>query len=148
MADSAAPLVKAPASSTPTTDSNAALAEIGPGIREELAGLQTGAVHFSGDWSLERAKEWAAEHIGRRTSGRVAVLAVSIDTEPARVRPHAARQGWSQIDLYWTGDRSAHDFEAPAARAFGVNGVPEAILIGANGRLLWRGSGRVRRTWR
>ena len=56
------------------SERDAVLAEIGPGIREELVGLETRAVHFAADWSIERAKEWAAENIGRRESGRVAVL--------------------------------------------------------------------------
>jgi hypothetical protein len=31
------------------------------------------------------------------------------------------------------------DFDAPAARAFVVWGVPHALLIGPDGRILWRG---------
>jgi len=31
------------------------------------------------------------------------------------------------------------EFDAPAARAFVVNGVPEAVLIGPDGHILWRG---------
>ena len=36
-------------------DTAPAFAEIGPGVREELAGLQTRAVHFPADWPLDRA---------------------------------------------------------------------------------------------
>ena len=70
----------APADPAPT------LAEIGPGIREELAGLETRAIHFAADWALEKAKEWAAENVGRRTGGRVATLA-----RPYRACPGLAR---------------------------------------------------------
>ena len=68
------------------TDSAAVFANIGAGIREELVGLETRAVHFSADWSAERAKEWAAEHIGRRECGRLACL-----TRPHRACPGLAR---------------------------------------------------------
>jgi hypothetical protein len=64
----------------------ATFAEIGPGIREEVAGLETRAVHFSADWTLERAKAWAAEHVGSRAGGRVATLA-----RPYRACPGLAR---------------------------------------------------------
>lgn len=56
-------------------DPAAALAEIGPGVREELAGLETRALHFAADWSLDRARAWAAENVGRRAGGRLAALA-------------------------------------------------------------------------
>ena len=55
-------------------DPSIAFAEIGPGIREELAGLETRAIRFAVDWTLERAKAWAAENVGRRVGGRVAML--------------------------------------------------------------------------
>jgi len=69
-----------------SADPDAVFANIDPGIREELVGLETRAVHFSADWSVERAKEWAAEHIGRRESGRLACL-----TRPHRACPGLAR---------------------------------------------------------
>jgi hypothetical protein len=55
-------------------DPAATFAEIGPGIREELAGLETRAIHFDGDWSLDRAKEWAAANAGQRAGGRLVTL--------------------------------------------------------------------------
>jgi hypothetical protein len=64
---------------------------------------------------------------------------VSIDDGPDRLRPHARRRGWNHLDQHWTGDKKDVGFEARAARAFGVNGVPEAVLIGRDGRILWRG---------
>ena len=67
-------------------DPAAAFAEIGPGVREELAGLETRAVHFPADWPLDRAKAWAAEHVGRRAGGRLATLA-----RPYRACPGLAR---------------------------------------------------------
>jgi RNA polymerase sigma factor (sigma-70 family) len=69
---------------------------------------------------------------------RVAIVPVSIDDEPARVRTHALRRGWNQLDHHWTGEKKAVGWDAPAARAFVVHGVPETILIGSDGRILWR----------
>ncbi|HKB03806.1 MAG TPA: AAA domain-containing protein [Gemmataceae bacterium] len=68
------------------TDTNPAFAAIGPGIREELAGLETRAIHFGPDWSMDRAKGWAAEHVGRRDPGRIVTL-----TKPYRACPGLAR---------------------------------------------------------
>jgi hypothetical protein len=67
-------------------DASPAFAEIGPGVREELAGLETCAVHFGPDWPLDRAKQWAAEHVGRRDPGRLLTL-----SKPYRACPGLAR---------------------------------------------------------
>lgn len=64
-------------------DASPTFAEIGPGVREELAGLATRAVHFPAEWPLDRAKTWAADHVGRRAGGRLVTLA----------RPHRACPG-------------------------------------------------------
>jgi hypothetical protein len=56
---------------------------LGSGIREELAGLETRAIHFPADWPLDRAKAWAHEHVGRRAGTRLATLS----------RPHRACPG-------------------------------------------------------
>jgi hypothetical protein len=64
---------------------------------------------------------------------------VSIDTDPERARTHAQRQGWNHLDQHWSGEKAGVGFDAPATRALVVNGVPEAVLIGADGRVLWRG---------
>jgi RNA polymerase sigma factor (sigma-70 family) len=70
---------------------------------------------------------------------RVAIVVVSIDDGLDRARSHAQRRGWNQVDHHWTGGKTGTGWDAPAARAFGVNGVPEAVLIGSDGRILWRG---------
>jgi thiol-disulfide isomerase/thioredoxin len=76
---------------------------------------------------------------GAAWKGRVAIVPVSIDAEQGLVRPHALRRGWTHLEHFWTGEKTGVEFDSPAARAFVVNGVPEAILIGADGRILWRG---------
>jgi hypothetical protein len=55
------------------------------------------------------------------------------------VNSHVAQRGWDRWEHYWGGESTDSDFDAPAARAFLVSGVPHAILIGPDGRILWRG---------
>ena len=70
---------------------------------------------------------------------RVAIVPISIDAKPERVKSHVAQRGWDRLDHYWAGESTGSDFDAPVARAFVVSGVPQAILIGPDGRILWRG---------
>ncbi len=70
---------------------------------------------------------------------RVVLLPVSIDATPEQARRHTLRRGWDRLDHHWTGAGADLEFDAPVARAFGVSGVPEAVLIGPDGRILWRG---------
>ena len=70
---------------------------------------------------------------------RVAIVPVSIDGEQARVKNHVQSRSWTGLDHYWVGGRKGDDFDAPAARSFVVSGVPEAVLIGPDGRICWRG---------
>lgn len=76
---------------------------------------------------------------GAAWKGRVAIVPISIDANPERVKAHVAQCGWSRLEQYWGGASTGTDFNAPAARAFVVQGVPHAILIGLDGRVLWRG---------
>jgi len=70
---------------------------------------------------------------------RVAIVTVSIDAERARAKTHVQQRGWNKLNHFWAGGGSEADFDSPAARAFVVSGVPEAFLIGPDGRILWRG---------
>ncbi len=79
------------------------------------------------------------EEQGAAWKGRAVLVPVSIDDEPGRPRSHVQRLGWGRLDHHWTGGKAGVGFDAPAARAFLVNGVPEAVLIGPDGRILWRG---------
>lgn len=49
------------------------------------------------------------------------------------------RSGGASLDHFWAGRIQEEEFDAPAARAFVVSGVPTAILISTDGRILWRG---------
>ncbi|HEX3147127.1 MAG TPA: AAA domain-containing protein [Gemmataceae bacterium] len=65
------------------SDESSTFAIIGDVIREELVGLETRAIHFATDWTLDKANEWVTENVGRRAGGRVVVLD----------RPHRACPG-------------------------------------------------------
>jgi thiol-disulfide isomerase/thioredoxin len=70
---------------------------------------------------------------------RVALIPVCIDANRERVKSHAAQRGWDRLEHHWAGKGGGNGWSAPAARAFVVGGVPETILIGRDGRILWRG---------
>lgn len=63
-------------------DSGSKLAEVGPGVQEELSDLETRAIHFGPEWSLEQAREWASENVGRRDTGRLTTLCKPYRTCP------------------------------------------------------------------
>jgi RNA polymerase sigma factor (sigma-70 family) len=70
---------------------------------------------------------------------RVVLLPVSIDVNGERPRSHVGQRGWEHLEHHWAGKGATVGWDAPAARAFVVRGVPETILIGRDGRILWRG---------
>jgi beta-lactamase regulating signal transducer with metallopeptidase domain/thiol-disulfide isomerase/thioredoxin len=70
---------------------------------------------------------------------QVAIVPVSIDSEHARVRSHVREREWTGLEHFLSGGADGADFESPAARAFVVSSVPQAFLIGRDGRILWRG---------
>jgi thiol-disulfide isomerase/thioredoxin len=70
---------------------------------------------------------------------KVAVVALSIDETAELVKPDIAARGLTNLDHYWSGSQEANGWQSPAARAFAVSGVPTSFLIGADGKILWRG---------
>lgn len=67
-------------------EAGAEYATLAPGVREELCGLETRAVHFDApDWDRPRAAAWAAERLCGRDCGRVVAL-----THPYRACPGLA----------------------------------------------------------
>jgi thiol-disulfide isomerase/thioredoxin len=76
---------------------------------------------------------------GAAWKGHVAIVPINIDANSDRVKSHVRLRGWDCLEHYWGGKSTDSDFDAPAARAFLVSGVPHAILIGPDGRILWRG---------
>ncbi len=81
--------------------------------------------------SGEMAKVW---------KDRAVILPISIDEDVETLKAHVASHGWTNLDHYWAGnDGDKTGFEAAAARAYVVAGVPTSLLIGRDGRILWRG---------
>jgi hypothetical protein len=70
----------------------------------------------------------------------VVLVPVSIDEEPELVTRHLAKRGWTHLEHYWSGPSKINGFQSPAARLFVIDGVPTALLIAPDGRILWRGS--------
>ncbi len=66
-------------------------------------------------------------------------MPVSIDDESEKAKKHLIDRGWTHLNPYWTGAEGKTSFEAPAMKAFVVNGVPTSFLIDAKGKILWRG---------
>jgi thiol-disulfide isomerase/thioredoxin len=77
-----------------------------------------------------RRKDW---------DSKVYILAVSIDESSEIVAKYVKKRGWNNVRHLWSGETNRTGFESPAARKFGINGVPTAILIDSNGVILWRG---------
>ncbi len=70
---------------------------------------------------------------------QVAIIPVSIDSDQSLVRTHIQQRAWTGLEHFWSGGSEGADFECPVARAFVIRGVPESVLIGRDGRILWRG---------
>jgi thiol-disulfide isomerase/thioredoxin len=70
---------------------------------------------------------------------RVEVLAISIDDSQEFAYRYVKQRGWIHVHHLWTGEDGHTGFESPAAKKFGVTGVPTAILIDPRGVIVWRG---------
>lgn len=70
---------------------------------------------------------------------RAAIVPISIDPEQERVGSHVGQREWTTVEHFWSGGSEGADFQSPAARALVASGVPESVLIGRDGRILWRG---------
>ncbi len=88
--------------------------------------------------ALEKLDTVAAEKADA-WKDRVVVVPVSIDDESETAKKHLIDRGWTHLHTYWTGAEGKTSFEAPAMKAFVVNGVPTSFLIDAEGKILWRG---------
>ena len=71
--------------------------------------------------------------------GRVHILAASIDDSAEIVQNYVTRRAWTAVRHLWAGDETKDGFDSQTARAFGLRGVPTAMLIDANGRIVWQG---------
>ncbi|MEX2317502.1 MAG: TlpA disulfide reductase family protein [Pirellulales bacterium] len=70
----------------------------------------------------------------------VAVVPVSVDDRRELVLPHVDSRGWTNLPHFWSGEgKEVAFFNSPAAQAYGVNGIPTALLIDREGKIVWRG---------
>ena len=88
--------------------------------------------------ALEKLDTVAAEKADA-WKDRVVIVPVSIDDEAEKAKEHLAARGWTHLNPYWTGAEGKISFDAPAMKAYVVNGVPTSFLIDAKGKILWRG---------
>jgi hypothetical protein len=71
---------------------------------------------------------------------RVAIVPVSIDERPETVSRHVKQRAWDQVDHYWNGSEGANGWNAPAVRALVGQAVAHAVIVGRDGRIVWRGN--------
>ena len=70
---------------------------------------------------------------------RVVILPVTIARSRKEAKLKVLTYRWRNLEHYWVSTNGTKDFEAVAIREFGITDVPEAILIGPDGRIVWRG---------
>ncbi len=71
---------------------------------------------------------------------RVVILPVTIARSRKEAKLKVLTYRWRNLEHYWVSTNGTKDFEAVAIREFGITGdAPEAILIGPDGRIRWRG---------
>lgn len=70
---------------------------------------------------------------------RLAIIPISVDKYLASASSHITLSGWDQLNHYWSGGQGGEFRGSPAAKAFGVLGIPTALLIDESGRIVWRG---------
>jgi thiol-disulfide isomerase/thioredoxin len=122
------------------------LLNIATGKKIKLSDLR-GKVVFLELWATwcgpcQPAMQKLSELFGEQSDtwrDRAIIIPVSIDDDPDLPKEHVQQRNWDNLDHYWSGAEGSTGFESPALRAFVGNGVPEAVLIDAQGRILWRG---------
>jgi thiol-disulfide isomerase/thioredoxin len=74
-----------------------------------------------------------------RWKDRVTIVSLSADENPERVARHLKERGWNHLEHYWTGPWKSDPLDSAVAKAFVLDTIPTTILIGPDGRILWRG---------
>jgi thiol-disulfide isomerase/thioredoxin len=74
-----------------------------------------------------------------RWKDRVTIVPLSGDEDPGRVTPFLKERGWNHLEHYWTGPWISSPLDSAAAKAFVLDVIPTTILVGPDGRILWRG---------
>jgi thiol-disulfide isomerase/thioredoxin len=118
------------------------------GVRTKLSALRDKVVclEFWATWCgpcrkpMERLNE-LAEKKKDAWNDRVDIVALSIDDQPDQVERFVAERGWKGLKPFWAGrgERGTTGWESPPARAYVVQVVPTTLIIGRDGRIVWRG---------
>lgn len=64
---------------------------------------------------------------------KIAIIAISIDSEVETVRRHLKSKGWNRVTHLWNTNQEE------VTRAYRIHGLPDTLLIDASGVILWRG---------
>ena len=75
-----------------------------------------------------------------KSSGRANIVAVSLDDDLYTVQKHVRDRAWAMVPHYWAGFGHSRGIGSEAAKAYGISGVPTALLIDGNGVIRWRGN--------
>ncbi|MEJ7638255.1 MAG: hypothetical protein WKF75_09845 [Singulisphaera sp.] len=68
----------------------------------------------------------------------VALVAIGIDNDRELLRRHVRQDGLATVQHLWS--PADHPEPSPSAHAaYSISGVPTALLIGRDGRIVWRG---------
>ena len=79
--------------------------------------------------AAETTSDWGNE---------VVVASLSVDDKFSVAKRYVQRRGWTNIKHFWSGGEKTGR-QSPGAKAFAVSGVPVALLINRDGRIVWRG---------
>jgi thiol-disulfide isomerase/thioredoxin len=79
-----------------------------------------------------RAEEW---------KDKVVLIGASIDDERETVQKHLRKNDWLSPRQLWcaSAGEDKQGWQAPAAKTYGIRGVPTALLIDKDGKITWRG---------
>lgn len=125
---------------------NVELFDVATGKKVRLSDLRGKVVclEFWASWcgpcqeAMEKLNALAEQKAGD-WKDRALIVPVSIDESAEIAKKHAADRGWNRLTHYWAGNEGHAGFESAPMRAFVGSGVPDSILIGPDGRILWRG---------
>ena len=81
------------------------------------------------DLSKRRGESWRKD---------VSLVAVGIDNNRETLRKYVLQHGLGSIQQLWSPQDKSSE-KADACSAYSVTGVPTALLIGRDGRIIWRG---------
>jgi len=71
-------------------------------------------------------------------NGKVALLCISIDKKKKDVISHVRSRGWLGVRHLWC-HKGKPGFGSDGAKAYGIMGIPTALIIDQSGQIVWRG---------